>query len=119
MKLPNMRGGGGIFRPKIEGEKSLWQLICGNGIAEMGGKKIVAVDLWQCCCQNGREKKCGNGERESCLDKKIILDSYSKKYSYSYSFRVSVVFLTEAVWFVCMSCSFISSCKSILCMISL
>ena len=19
-------------------------------------KKIVAVDLWQCCCQNGREK---------------------------------------------------------------
>ena len=64
MKLPKMRGGGGIFRPKIEGEKSLWQLICGNGIAEMGGKKIVAVDLWQCCCQNGREKKCGNGERE-------------------------------------------------------
>ena len=50
MKLPKMRGGGGIFRPKIEGEKSLWQLICGNGIAEMGGKKIVAVDLWQCCC---------------------------------------------------------------------
>ena len=64
MKLPKMRGGGGIFRPKIEGEKSLWQLICGNGIAEMRGKKIVAVDLWQCCCQNGREKKCGNGERE-------------------------------------------------------
>ena len=106
MKLPKMRGGGGIFRPKIEGEKKLWQLICGNGIAEMGGKKIVAVDLWQCCCQNGREKKCGNGERErereSCLDKKIILDSYSKKYTYSYSFCVLVVFLTEVVWFVCM-----------------
>ena len=59
---------------KLKGK--LWQLICGNGIVEMGGKKIVAVDLWQCCCQNGREKKCGNGERErerereSCLDKK-------------------------------------------------
>ena len=46
-----------------------------------------------------------------------MLESYSKKYTYSYSFRMSVVFLTEAVWFVCMSCSFISSCKSILCMI--
>ena len=46
-----------------------------------------------------------------------MLESYSKKYTYSYSFRISVVFLTEAVWFVCMSCSFISSCKSIICMI--
>ena len=46
-----------------------------------------------------------------------MLESYSKKYTYSYSFRMSVVFLTEAVWFVCMSCSFLSYCKSILCMI--
>ena len=29
------------FRPKIEGKNKikLWQLICGSGIAEMGGKK--------------------------------------------------------------------------------
>ena len=50
------------------------------------------------------------------LDSKYI-DSYSKKYTYSYSFRVSVVFLIEAVWFVCMWCSFISYSKIILCMI--
>ena len=74
----------------------MWQLIYGNGIAERGGIKIVAIDLWQCCCRNGRKKKVA-------IDLWIlILDSYSKKYSYSYSFRVSVVFLTEAVWFVCM-----------------
>ena len=24
---------------------------CGNGIAEMREKKMVAIDLWQCCCQ--------------------------------------------------------------------
>ena len=23
-------------------------------------KKIVPIDLWQCCCQNGRKKKCDN-----------------------------------------------------------
>ena len=131
-------------------------MICGNGIAEMGGKKIVAIDLWQCCCWNRKKKKCGNwfvamaemeekksgnwfvamlllewkgkkkknsangaaeNERENCLDKKNILDSYSKKYTYSYSFHVSVVFLTEAVWFMGMWCSFISYGKSILCMI--
>ena len=51
------------------------------------------------------------------VKKKKKLDSYSKKYTYSYSFRMSVVFLTETIWFVSMSCSFISSCKSILCMI--
>ena len=45
------------------------------------------------------------------------MDSYSKKYTYSYSFRVPVVFLTEVVWFVCMWCSFISYSKSIFCMI--
>ena len=44
--------------PKWKGKiNKLWQLICGNGIAKMGGKKIVPIDLWQCCCQNGREKK--------------------------------------------------------------
>ena len=31
--------------------------ICGNGIAEIGGKKNkFAIGLWQCHCQN-REKK--------------------------------------------------------------
>ena len=75
-----------------------------------------------------KEKKCGNwfvamelpkiGERERIVwIKTNILDSYSKIYTYSYYFHVSVVFLTEAVWFVCMWCSFISYSKSILCMI--
>ena len=30
----------------------------------MGGKKIVAIDLWQCCCRNGRKNNCGNGIAE-------------------------------------------------------
>ena len=34
--------------------------ICGNVIAEIGGKKIVTIGLWQCHCQNRREKICGN-----------------------------------------------------------
>ena len=42
MKLPKMRGEKRRrFRLKIEGKKKLWQLICGNVIAEMEGKKIV------------------------------------------------------------------------------
>ena len=52
--------------------------ICGNGIAEIGGKKIVPIGLWQCHCRN-------RGER------------YKKKYTYSYSLSI---FLTETVWFV-------------------
>ena len=73
-------------------EKKKWQLIFGNVVAGMEGKK--------------KKKNSANGvaenERENCLDKKNILDSYSKKYTYSYSFHVLVVFLTEAVWFMCM-----------------
>ena len=72
--------------------KKKWQLICGNVVAGMEGKK--------------KKKNSANGvaenERENCLDKKNIWDSYSKKYTYSYSFHVSVVFLTETVWFMCM-----------------
>ena len=75
---------------------------CSNGVAK----------IWKGEREREREK-----ERENCLDKKNILNSYSKKYTYFYSFRVSVVFLIEAIWFMCMSCSFISYCKSILCMI--
>ena len=30
---------------------------CGNGIAEIGGKKIVAIGLWQCHCRNRGVKK--------------------------------------------------------------
>ena len=89
------------------GRKKKWQLIFGNVVAGMEGKK--------------KKKNSANGvaenERENCLDKKKNLDSYSKKYTYYYSFHVSVVFLTEAVWFMCMWCSFISYSKSIFCMI--
>ena len=62
--------------PKQRGKK-LWQLICGNGIAEIEGKKkFVGMDLWQWHCRNRREKKllqliCRKlEERENCLNKK-------------------------------------------------
>ena len=84
----------------------MWQLICGNGIAKILGRNLIVILAMKL-------PKIG----ENCLDKKNILNSYSKKYTYFYSFRVSVVFLIEAIWFMCMSCSFISYCKSILCMI--
>ena len=31
--------------------------ICGNGIAKIGGKKNVAIGLWQCHCRKWEEKK--------------------------------------------------------------
>ena len=46
--------------PKQEGKKNLLQLVCGNGIAEIEGKKIVGMNLWQCHCRNRREKNCWN-----------------------------------------------------------
>jgi len=55
MKLLKMRGKKDDLGQKLKGKK-----ICGNGIAEMGGKIIIAIDLWQCCYQNGKKKKCGN-----------------------------------------------------------
>ena len=93
----------------MEGKKN-----CGNGNVEMQGKK-----MWQLICGNGVAENWEEGEKEREFSrKKNILDSYSKKYTYFYSFCVSVVFFfTETVWFVCRSCSFISYCKSILCMI--
>ena len=52
----------------------------GNGFTEMEGKKkFVAMELPKI---GERER-----ERENCLDKKIILNSYSKKYIYSYFFH--------------------------------
>ena len=63
----------------------MWPLICGNGIAaEVRGKKMVY----------------GNGIAE--IEERDIKNKNFKKYAYSYSFSI---FLTEAVWFVCMSCS--------------
>ena len=70
-------------------------------------KRIVAIEF----------PKIGERERENYLDKKYILDSYSKKYTFLFFLFVNSFFFTEAVWFVCMLCSFISYCKSILCMI--
>ena len=62
MKLPKIRRKKRRFRLKIGGKKKeLWQLICGNGIAEMGGKK----KLCQLICGNvvakmEGKKKCDN-----------------------------------------------------------
>lgn len=64
-------------------EKKLWQLICGNGIAEIEGKKIVAIDLWQWNCRNKRKKKfCGieNWRSQSAIHLTCFSDSYSPKY---------------------------------------
>ena len=64
MKLPKMRGKKIRFRPKLEGKKivaiDLWQWNCRNG------RKKNRRNLWQCCCRNGRGGKlwqliCGNG----------------------------------------------------------
>ena len=41
----------------LKKKKKKWQLICGNGIAEIEGKKIVAMNLWQWRCRNRREKE--------------------------------------------------------------
>ena len=43
------------------------QLVCDNGIAEIRGKKMVAISLWQWHCRNRRKKEkknCGNGITE-------------------------------------------------------
>ena len=81
--------------PKLK-KKKIEKLICGNGIAENGRKKkrIVAMEL---------PKIGGERERENSQVKKIFcsIDSYSKKkYTYSYSFHMPVVFFIETVWFV-------------------
>ena len=81
----------------------------------MGGKKIVVVDLWQCCCRNGRKKnvamellkweekklwqwscrKLGERERErerereNCLDKKNIFGGVNHLTSSSDSYSPS------------------------------
>ena len=67
-------------------EKNLFQLVCDNAIAEIEGKKIVGMNLWQWHCRNRMKKKslqlvCGNGIAE-------IDERYKKKYAYSYSFSI-------------------------------
>ena len=47
--------------------------ICENGIAEIGGKKIVAIGLWQCHYQNRGKKFCGNDIVENGRKKKKIV----------------------------------------------
>ena len=99
-------------------------------LPKMKRKKIVAINLWQWNCRNGRKKNSSSwfvamlllewkgekklwqwsyrklGRERIVWIKNIILDSYSKKYTYSYSFRVSIVFLTKTVWFVRIWCSY-------------
>ena len=47
---------------------------CGNGIAEIGWKKKIAIGLWQCHCRNRGVKKkignCGNPIAENGKEKK-------------------------------------------------
>ena len=58
MKLPKMRGKKKDLRRNLK-EKKLWQLICGNGIAEMGGKKIEAI-CGNVVAEMEGGKNCGN-----------------------------------------------------------
>ena len=53
-------------------EKKLWQLICGNGIAEMGGKKIVAI-CGNIVAEMEGGKNCGNGIAKMGGKKKRIM----------------------------------------------
>ena len=62
-----------------EGEKNLWQLICGNDIVEIEGKK----KLWQWNCRNRRKKIiCGtkNWRSQSANHLTCSSNSYSPKY---------------------------------------
>ena len=45
----------------MRGKKKQQQLICGNVVAEMEGKKIVAIDLWQWNLPKWEEKKKNYG----------------------------------------------------------
>ena len=103
--------------PKIGGKK---KRNCGSQVAEIEKeKKKRKIDLWMELSKmgGGEKKNCGNGvaknwrgerererERERIVRLKKIfcsIDSYSKKkYTYSYSFHMPVVFFTETVWFV-------------------
>ena len=55
------------WRCRNRREKKLLQLVCGNAIAEIEGKKNVRMNLWQWHCRNRKGKKkesqliCGNG----------------------------------------------------------
>ena len=76
-------------------EKNLFQLVCGNAIAEIEGKKIVGMNLWQWHCRNRMKKTIvaiGLWQWH-CRNRGEI----KKKYAYSYSFSN---FLTEIIWFV-------------------
>ena len=41
----------------MRGEKKLLQLVCSNGIAQIEGKKKVAINLWQWHCRNRGERE--------------------------------------------------------------
>ena len=57
---------------------------CGNGIAEMGGKKIMAMELPKIRRERERER-----ERENCLDKKNIFGGVNHLTSSSDSYSPS------------------------------
>ena len=58
-KIVELICGNGIA--KIGGKKNLLQLVCGNAIAEIG-EIFFFWQLWQCHCQKWKEKK-NNGCR--------------------------------------------------------
>ena len=50
--------------------------ICGNGIAKIGGKKNVAIGLWQCHCRKWEEKKIVVAEIWEGIKKKVLRPQY-------------------------------------------
>ena len=79
-------------------EKNLFQLVCGNAIAEIEGKKkkLVAMNLWQWHCRNRMKKKkfvaIGLWQWH-CRNRGEITKG-------THILILSVFFLTEIIWFV-------------------
>ena len=101
------------FRPKIEGKKNCDNWFVAMELPKWEEKKIVVVDLWQCCYRNGRKKNVAmellkweekklwqwscqkleererERERENCLDKKKIFGGVNHLTSSSDSYSPS------------------------------
>ena len=67
---------------------------CGNGIAEIGWKKKIAIGLWQCHCRNRGEffffGNCGNPIVKNGKEKKKLFPKPGKELKKS---ATSTIFL--------------------------
>ena len=89
--------------PKQEEEKIL-QLVCGNAIAEIGGKNLQ--QLWQCHCRKWEEKKIvvaeiWGGIKKISVTFTIFLQHFHNKshvisyYQFKFEFNTDITFLIQ------------------------